>query len=375
MAVIELSQASVPAASPGTRLDLIPREVIVATCTSPAPGAGVSYTWEITDRVGTTGTITSGAGTAVINIGPASSIGTYTAFKLKLTADDNGIITESTIEASVSHPLGKAAQYGQTSDVEAEKYLAPPLFAETADPLQTLTVNDSTTSTDDFSRELADTGITAANWRGWSSKDYDIKKRLMDKAFHLGWEIDIQREDGDGDPDDVQIFVARLNEVHRYMPEAMWGLSMVFDLELTGYNDNGDMISADARVRYNVLRAWNQENSGPTTQPGVEITYTEYNMPATTAGTEDPESVLSPESPTGPNMLYIPNAEKPDGPIYFLPALFRLAPSDWAIALILVMASPDAAGGEDINKFRLRIKPVLSSPDTVGYVDPDYVVP
>jgi hypothetical protein len=373
MATIEISQASVAADQPGTRYDLIPREAIICTAIDPAPGGGVSYTWEIEDAAGSAAVLDATTGT-VVNIGVGGSlIHPYCAFKIRMVANDNGNVTETTITVGVPHPLGLMVNWGSPN---AARSIIPEMFAETSDPDATIDANDPTASTDNFIREIADTGVNAANWRGWSSKDYDAKKRLLDQTFVQGWEIPISRESGDPGPEDITLFDISLNTMRNYFPVEQWGMQPTFEIDVIGATLFGFPMNIHARIQYNVLSAWFRDNSflADSNMARITLNYGDYDCPVS-QDVDPPETVLTPNPPTGgTGYLYDGNGTEPDG-IYLLPYLRRNAIDDWNIVLKLVTADMSASSDDDEFNAKVRVKLLMTAPDTTGWVDPDFAGP
>lgn len=154
MATFRIDQATPGTGTAGqSRHDLIAGEVISLTATDPAPGAGVTFTWEILDKVGSAGTLSASTGTTV-TIGASGTISEPCAFLIQLSADDNGTVTTTKRIASVrSTNLG----------------LRVPVFPETADLTDTLTSNTPDDSTDNaVYADRAGLGASGQNWRGWA---------------------------------------------------------------------------------------------------------------------------------------------------------------------------------------------------------------
>lgn len=151
---------------PGTpgesRHDLVPGEVITLVATSPV-GAGVTYTWELLDKVGTAAVLTSTTGSTV-TIGLAPNITQPCAFLIKLVANNGGTITEDIRIASV-----RTASLG----------LRTPLFPETAPASNRLGLNDPDLSTDNASYlDRAGTGVAEKNWRGWAEWAWELTQAV-----------------------------------------------------------------------------------------------------------------------------------------------------------------------------------------------------
>jgi hypothetical protein len=154
MAQFRIDQATPGLGTTGqSRHDLVPGEVITLTAISPA-GPGVTYTWEIMDKVGSGAALSATTGTSV-TIGPDVSITEPCGFLIRLTADDgSGILQVEDRIASVATPnLG----------------LRVPLFLETAPPTSRLGSNDPSRSTDNaVYADRAGLGAPGQNWRGWA---------------------------------------------------------------------------------------------------------------------------------------------------------------------------------------------------------------
>lgn len=157
MAVFRIDQVTPGVGTPGvSRHDLVPNEVITLTATSPV-GVGVSYTWEILDKVGSIASIV-GSGVSVVVGASAGQITQPCAFRVKLTANDNGTITTMIRVFGVV-----TANYG----------LPIPLFAETAFRDQTIASNDPDLSDDNaIYVDRAGLGVDEQNWRGWAEWAY-----------------------------------------------------------------------------------------------------------------------------------------------------------------------------------------------------------
>jgi len=159
MAQFQINQLTPGSGSPGqSRHDLVAGESIVLVATSPV-GAGVTYTWEILDRVGSGAVLTSSVGPSVA-IGPAVAIAQPCAFLIKLTANDGGTITEEIRIASV-----RTASLG----------LRTPLFPESAPSANRLALNDPDKSTDNaVYANRSGTGVSEQNWRGWAEWAWEL---------------------------------------------------------------------------------------------------------------------------------------------------------------------------------------------------------
>lgn len=160
MAEFRIDQATPGAGTPGlSRHDLVPGEVITIEVTDPLPGAGISYTWEIVDAVGSTATLDSTTAQTV-NIGAAGLINEPCAFRIRLTVDDNGDVTVVDRIASVRTPVTG---------------LRVPVFGETAPRGATLSVNDPDDSVDNAVYvDRSGRGTTEQNWRGWAEWAWEL---------------------------------------------------------------------------------------------------------------------------------------------------------------------------------------------------------
>lgn len=157
MALFRIDQATPGAGTAGlSRHDLVPGEIITLTATSPV-GAGITYAWEILDKVNSTAVLSGTTGSSV-TIGNAGLINQPCAFLIRLTVNNNGTITTEERIASVRSLKG----------------LRIPLFPETAPASNTLTSNDPSLSTDNAN--YANRGGVSAgqNWRGWAEWTYEV---------------------------------------------------------------------------------------------------------------------------------------------------------------------------------------------------------
>lgn len=164
MAEFRIDQATPGAGIAGrSRHDLIPGEVISLEAVSPTPGAGVSFAWELLDKVGSTAALTAATGTAV-DIGPDSQITGMGGFRIQLTADDNGIITRTVRLATVRSPATG---------------LRPPLFPEGSSPSGSLAAHDHDLSEDNaLYLDRGGLGSAEQNWRGWAESYWELLKYL-----------------------------------------------------------------------------------------------------------------------------------------------------------------------------------------------------
>jgi hypothetical protein len=159
MAEFRIDQATPGSGTAGrSRHDLIQGEAITLVATSPT-GVGVTYTWEMLDKVGSTATLSGTSGPSV-TIGGAGAVTRPCAFLVKMTANDGGNISEVVRIASVR---------------TLNKQLRVPLFPETAPTSNRLNSNNPDLSTDNASYpNRAGTGVTGQNWRGWAEWAYEI---------------------------------------------------------------------------------------------------------------------------------------------------------------------------------------------------------
>lgn len=143
------------------RHDLIAGEIITLTATSPAPGAGITFAWEILDKVNTAAVLSASSGQSV-TIGNAASILQPCAFRVRLTVNDNGTITRTTRVFSVRTARG----------------LRVPLFGEDAPSTNTLALNDPDLSVDNaLYSNRAGLG-SGQNWRGWAEWAWEVVQAI-----------------------------------------------------------------------------------------------------------------------------------------------------------------------------------------------------
>lgn len=150
-----------------TRHDLVPGEVITLTATSPAPGPGVSYAWELLDAVGSTAALNGLTGPTV-TIGPFGNITPPCGFRIQLTANDGVTISRSIRIASVR------------STSAGMRVL---LFSESAPPSAKLGSNTPALSEDNaFYADLAGRGALAQNWRDWAEWAWEVTTKIEQLA-------------------------------------------------------------------------------------------------------------------------------------------------------------------------------------------------
>lgn len=159
MTAFRIDQVTPGAGTAGqSRHDLIAGEVITLTATSPS-GGGVTYTWEILDKVGSNATLSSGTGTSV-TIGNAGAVTQPCAFLIRCTSNDAGTVDYIDRIASV-----RTATAG----------LRLPLFPETAPRSARLASYDADDSTDNaVYSDRAGLGASQQNWRGWAEWAYEL---------------------------------------------------------------------------------------------------------------------------------------------------------------------------------------------------------
>jgi hypothetical protein len=142
-----------------SRHDLVPGEIITLNATSPTPGAGVSYSWEILDKRGSTAVLSGTTGQTVI-IGISGLIIRPSAFLIELTVNDNGIITKSRRIASV-----------RTLNAQ----LRVPVYVETAPMSNKLSLHDADLATDNaLYGNRSGLGVAEQNWAGWSEWAWEL---------------------------------------------------------------------------------------------------------------------------------------------------------------------------------------------------------
>lgn len=127
--------------------------------TSPSPGAGITFSWEILDKRGSAAVLSATTG-QIVTIGPNTAIGALCGFLVELTVDDNGTITKSRRMCSV-----RSTNAG----------LRPAMFPETAPEAQKLSLNDPDLSTDNaLYTDRSGLGVAEQNPFGWSEWAWEI---------------------------------------------------------------------------------------------------------------------------------------------------------------------------------------------------------
>lgn len=158
-AEFRIDQATPGAGTAGrSRHDLVPGEVITLTATSPAPGAGVTFSWEILDKRGSVATLSASSGTSV-TVGLADAIASPCSFLIEMTANDNGVITRTRRIASV-----------RTTNTG----LRVPVFPETAPDGNKLALNDPNLSTDNANYSNRSGLGSSQNWAGWAEWAWEL---------------------------------------------------------------------------------------------------------------------------------------------------------------------------------------------------------
>lgn len=142
-----------------SRHDLVVNEIITLTATDPAPGVGITYSWEILDKRGSSATLSSPTG-QVVTIGPDSAITAPCAFLVELTATTPSGTTKTRRICSV-----RSAVAG----------LRVPVFPETSPDAQKLGLNTPDLSTDNaLYANRSGTGASEQNWGGWSEWAWEV---------------------------------------------------------------------------------------------------------------------------------------------------------------------------------------------------------
>lgn len=127
--------------------------------TSPSPGAGITFSWEILDKRGSAAVLSATTG-QIVTIGPNTAIVPLCGFLVELTVDDNGTITKVRRMCSV-----RSTNAG----------LRPAMFPETAPEAQKLSLNDPDLSTDNaLYTDRSGLGVAEQNPFGWSEWAWEI---------------------------------------------------------------------------------------------------------------------------------------------------------------------------------------------------------
>jgi hypothetical protein len=170
MATYRIDQATPGVGTAGrSRIDLIAGETVTFTATDPAPGAGVTYTWEIVDSAGSAPVLSSTSGTSV-TVNQVHMVAPC-AGSVKLTANDNGTITSTTRKYAVPGPLTGVIL---------------PLIGERTTAGQSLGSNTPDDSTDNaVYPDRAGRGISGQNWRGWAEILHRLASGLETAAAKL----------------------------------------------------------------------------------------------------------------------------------------------------------------------------------------------
>lgn len=173
-----------------TRTDLIPGEVITFVAVDPAPGPGVTYQWELFDRVGSSSGLSASSGSSVTL--PAQ-VSTLFGFQVEMRAYLNGQFVGSVQRIAACR--------------SPNKQLRPPMFRESASGLAKLSARNPDASTDNEEQsDLAGTGEVAQNWRGYAQFLWELT--LAVEASGSGG--------GEGDGDVVGPASATLNALSRF---------------------------------------------------------------------------------------------------------------------------------------------------------------
>jgi len=163
MAAFRIDQATPGAGVSGrARHDLVEGEEITLVATAPV-GGGVTYTWEIIDKVGSAATL-SGPSGASVTLGPGNTITPPCSFLVQLTAQDGDTQTVTRRPMSVRSRNAR---------------LRVPLFGEEAPRANRLESNDPDASVDNaYYLDRAGLGVDEQNWRGWAEGYYEMVRSI-----------------------------------------------------------------------------------------------------------------------------------------------------------------------------------------------------
>lgn len=141
-----------------SRHDLVAGEIITLTAISPT-GPGVSYAWELIDKVGSNAVLSGTTGLSV-TIGDAGDIVAPCGFLIRLTVNDNGTVRVAERECTVRAPVTG---------------LRPLMFGERSSKTNRFSSNDPDLSTDNAQYgDLAGTGLSGQNWRGYAQPYWEM---------------------------------------------------------------------------------------------------------------------------------------------------------------------------------------------------------
>lgn len=154
-----------------SRHDLVAGEVINLVATDPAPGPGITYTWEIIDKRGATASLTATTGQTT-SIGPAGSIMQPCSFLVQLT---------------VATPSGPTVVRRIASVRTLNAGLRVPVFPETTPKSQTYDLRDPDLSTDNAVYvNRSGLGLTEQNPFGWSEWAWELVQAVESASAGSG---------------------------------------------------------------------------------------------------------------------------------------------------------------------------------------------
>lgn len=170
---IDQPSSGLPAGvSDRSRHDLLPGYTIRLTVTEPAAASGITYKWRVVDQAGMPGTaaFSPNDASAIVNVSVLPDrFGWAYLFELQVFQD--------------GELLGSSKRIG--SCLTFLRKLRVPVFGETADPLATIEGQRIVGSTDNaLYQDLADRGVEAQNWRGWSELLHRLTMAVEDLAFY-----------------------------------------------------------------------------------------------------------------------------------------------------------------------------------------------